>query len=546
MLHEGGTAMCLRLVTCVVLLACWAIAVAQEPTVWVASPWEHVLRDSPRGQGTTARLQAAGNEYESFRVVVTAGAAHLADVDLQVSDLEGPAGRLPARQIALFREHYLHVTAPSEGSTAPPGWYPDALIPFVDPATGKPLKGAKYQAVPCRVGAGQNQGFWGDVHVPAGTAAGTYRGTVTVTAGGKTLGVVRLSLQVWPFALPETFAMRSNFGGLERVVTQAGLKAGSPEATRLLDRTIDLFLAHRCQPSGLGDIWPKWTPGKGMDDSQTGERLRHLVQDRHVNALALPFPWGDGPEKCRAYMHDLAAYLRQKGWLDLAYVYLSDEPNTAEEYELVRQQGKLLHEADPGIKRMCTEQTLTQDPAWGDLFGAVDIWCPLWGLWDEQTARQRQALGEEMWSYTALCQCDKRTPWWQVDFAPLVFRAPFWTSWHYGIDGFLYWSSVYWDEGKDPWDGPHFRDNYWGEGVLAYPGQAVGIEGVAPSIRLKLVREAMEDYEYLALAARLGKRTEADAIVAGVATSFQDWARNPRRYYQAREELAKLLSSPAR
>jgi hypothetical protein len=283
-----------------------------------------------------------------------------------------------------------------------------------------------------------------------------------------------------------------------------------------------------------------------MDDTQTGERLRQMVQDRHVNALMLPFPWGDGPEKCRAYLRDLAAYLRQKGWLDLAYVYLEDEPNTAEGYELVRQQGKLLHEADPGIKRMCTEQTLTQDPAWGDLFGAVDIWCPLWGLWDEQTARQRQTLGEEMWSYTALCQCDKRTPWWQVDFAPVVFRAPFWTSWHYGIDGFLYWSSVCWDEGQDPWDGPHFRDSYWGEGVLVYPGQAVGIEGVAPSIRLKLIREALEDYEYMALAARVGKRSEADGIVARVATSFQDWDRNPRRYYQAREDLARLLSSAAR
>ena len=87
------------------------------------------------------------------------------------------------------------------------------------------------------------------------------------------------------------------------------------------------MLKHRAIPSSLGSIWPKWTPEGGIDDSQTGERMRQMVEDRHVNALAVPFAYRDDPEKCRAYLRDMAAYLKQKGWLDLAYIYMEDEPN---------------------------------------------------------------------------------------------------------------------------------------------------------------------------------------------------------------------------
>jgi len=245
-------------------------------------------------------------------------------------------------------------------------------------------------------------------------------------------------------------------------------------------------------------------------------------------------------------------------------MYLKDEPNNAEEYEIVRGQGALIHEADPEIARMCTEQTVTSNPEWGDLYGAVDIWCPLWGLWDEPTANQRLELGERLWSYTALCQGPEGTPWWQIDMDPLHFRAPFWTSWTYDITGFLYWSSVYWayETMEGAWERPAFRDNYWGEGMLLYPGTPAGIAGPVTSIRLKLAREALEDYEYMAMAAALGgegrlitrmgrermemvrepdSEAQVDALVADVASSFRDWSHNAADYERARERLAQMI-----
>ncbi|MFQ6096683.1 MAG: glycoside hydrolase domain-containing protein [Armatimonadota bacterium] len=532
----------LKLTIAVVAFIACGVASPEEHVVWVASPWEHVLKRTEPGGARTVRLWAARNEYEPLRIIVRAGDRPLSDVNVVAGALKGRVGTIPAANVTLYREHYVNIFEPSYRSKAPAGWYPDALIPFVNPVDGSRLDGAKYDAAPFGVEPNTNQGIWADVYVPSDARAGEYAGALTVTAGGQRLARVPVRLTVWDFALPDTIAMRSNFGSLGgRVANRLGMDASSPEFQKVEDLYIDALLAHRCIPSSLGRIWPEWTPEGGIDDAQSGDRMRRMIEERHVNALAIPFRYRNEPEKCKAYLRDLAAYLRAKGWLDLAYIYMKDEPNSAEDYEIVRKQAALIREADPGIKRLCTEQTITSNPEWGDLYGSVDIWCPLWGLWDEETARQRLQLGEELWSYTALCQGDEKNPFWQIDFPPIVYRAPFWVSIHYGIKGFLYWSSVYWHPDQDPWTRPHFRDRYWGEGMLLYPGTDAGITGPVTSIRLKLIREAMEDFEYVTLVSRSGNEERADAIVAEVARSFTDWDHDPGAYMRARERLAQLI-----
>jgi hypothetical protein len=521
---------------------------AQEavPRVWVASPWQHVLKTTAPSLSSSVSIRATRNEYEPFRIIVTAGDAPLTNVGVAASTLSGDSGEIAADSITLFREHYLNIYEPSHRSTAEPGWYPDPLIPFMDPTTGEDIVGARYDAVPFDVASGCNQGVWVDVYVPRDAPAGRYQGTVSITADGQPLAEVPVTLTVSDFALPDTIALRSWFGtwGLAGFLD---MDPGSPEFARVQDLYVDALLAHRCIPSDLGGVWPAWSPEGGIDDSETGERLRTMIEDKHVNCLTVPF-WWESPclDRCVAYLHDLDAYLSDHGWLDLALVYLKDEPNSAEDYDLVRQQATVLDDNAPGIKRLCTEQTIPSDPAWGDLYGYVDIWCPLWGLYDEPTAQERQALGEEIWSYTALCQMDAANPFWEVDFPPIVYRGPFWTSWHYDIKGFLYWSTIYWQEGQDIWNSPdflHWDLHFWGEGILLYPGADAGIEGPAPSIRLKLIREGIEDFEYFALASALGNAEDVDSIVEEIARSFTDWERDPEAYLHARKQLASLISS---
>ena len=76
---------------------------------------------------------------------------------------------------------------------------------------------------------------------------------------------------------------------------------------------------------------------------------------------------------------------------------------------------------------------------------------------------------------------------------------------------------------------------------MVYPARAVGYDGIVPTIRLKALRDAIEDYEYLALLERKGKAGEARAIVRRLTPSWFEWNRDPHAYETARRQLAALL-----
>ena len=95
-------------------------------------------RDAP-GSKRAAVLSAARNEYAPFQIIVRAGTGGLKRVNAVASPLVPKGGKaIPADRITLYREHYIEVRKLSPKSKGAPGWYPDALIPFVDPSTGEP------------------------------------------------------------------------------------------------------------------------------------------------------------------------------------------------------------------------------------------------------------------------------------------------------------------------------------------------------------------------------------------------------------------------
>jgi hypothetical protein len=197
---------------------------------------------------------------------------------------------------------------------------------------------------------------------------------------------------------------------------------------------------------------------------------------------------------------------------------------------------------------LVVEQTKTQDPAWGDLYGAIDIWFP---LHDPETAAKRRALGEILWTYTALCQAGQKTPWWHTDFPLLHYRVPAWMAWGERMRGLLYWGGMaYWDQVDDPWTDPKtYRPErnpkqplFNGEGSLLYPGRAAGYDGIAPSLRLKALRDGIQDFDYLAILERSGRRGEAEDLVRPLAASFFQWNPDPAAYEAARRRLAEMIT----
>jgi hypothetical protein len=136
------------------------------------------------------------------------------------------------------------------------------------------------------------------------------------------------------------------------------------------------------------------------------------------------------------------------------------------------------------------------------------------------------SLIDELWDYESCdthgCGGRLAVPWpvYTVDSDPVRNRALEWLSYRYGVTGELYFDTVYGltQGNPGPW-GTLWAFTGNGDGTLFYPGvpstAGRAVQSATPSIggthdipiasiRLKLIREGLEDYEYLKLDAALG------------------------------------------
>jgi hypothetical protein len=546
-----------------------------ESHVWTVAETTRVLRETPPGTNRAVRLAAARNEWESFQVLVRSDTP-LAGVSLEPGALRGPDGAaLGTDRMRLYRQHQLHLTNGTyRNDRFQPGWYPDPLIPFEHPLPGRKLNGARLTAVPFDLPPGETQGFWVDLYVPPDAQAGRYRGAFRVTAADRQVEVP-VELTVWNFALPRVPALQTAFGSpADRMRDHYRQRAKDGQEPEPQDwKTVEtqcaqLLADHRVNATPPRELLrPAARPdGSYRIPSEQVRALREFVDRYHVNALQTPHPSSvikdpaADREKLRAWLaaFDLAARELDRPGL-VFFTYLKDEPNTEEDYRYVQTWGRAVRDAGSVVKVLVVEQPWTEpgkggaDSAWGELFGAVDIWCPLFSLHRPEEAARRLALGETVWTYTALCQ-GPPTPWWHMDYPLLNYRVPSWMAWRDRLRGLLYWGGMsYWRQTDDPWtQAPFYTGSgrpqqgakgivFYGEGSLVYPARAVGHDGIVPTLRLKALRDGIEDYEFLALLERLGARDGAAAVVQRRVESFFKWEKDPAAYEAARRELAELI-----
>jgi hypothetical protein len=79
------------------------------------------------------------------------------------------------------------------------------------------------------------------------------------------------------------------------------------------------------------------------------------------------------------------------------------------------------------------------------------------------------------------------------------------------------------------------------EGSLLYPGVDAGVQGLVASIRLKEIREGLEDYEYLRILTERRGKAAAEQVVKKIARTWQDWDTEPLHLLEARAELAAAI-----
>lgn len=212
------------------------------------------------------------------------------------------------------------------------------------------------------------------------------------------------------------------------------------------------------------------------------------------------------------------SHLREKGWLNKAYVYWFDEPEPPD-YAFVMNGFQKIKQAAPDIPRMLTEEVVPE------LIGGPTIWCPVSFNYNHEAAQERRKEGETIWWY--ICTGPK-APYATlfIDHPGTALRVWLWQTWQRAIEGILIWQTNYWtsstaypDTLQNPYKDPmSWMSGYgtpsgtrypWGngDGRFVYPppaafgegsGKAI-LEPPVPSIRLEMLRDGIEDYEYLVL-----------------------------------------------
>lgn len=569
-------------VLCLIAAACGCAVTARgalaDSVLWATNAMDRVMRDRVPGVWEP-EIHAARGEWEALQMVLSGPPGVIKDALITSGSLKGPDGELIAAPV-LLREHYVAISKSSELAPLPPGEYPDALVPQT----------FAWQELPTAHQV--SQPFWIDVYVPPDAKPGVYSGMVTATLTDGQKLVKPFKLHVWDFNLPRLPSLKSSiFIVWRRIAKIHGFPSegshAEPALQRILDAYYDMLTEHRVSPH---EIWAAYPDGNDPLSEKSyaaiEAALKHHLRQRQAGMIGLPlwptWPVGDplGKDRAEALRYAVRYYsiCEKLGCADRLYKIFGelDEPNTKEQYELVRQWGgffkELKEKHDVKIPLMVTEQIKPDDESWGRLEGSVDIWVPHVGeVWqDLESAHpakeipKRLAKGEEVWTYTALVQTPEewkkahgnpsklthgQPPAWLTDYPPMNYRILGWLAPRHHITGLTYWDTSFWKgDDFDVWSNngtyPHDNDEvYNGDGFLIYPAniQRQGQAGPVASIRLKWIRESMDDHDYLALMQKAGFQKTAIDTAQTFARGFGDWDDDVPALYAARKRLGELL-----
>ncbi|MGA2625025.1 MAG: glycoside hydrolase domain-containing protein [Bacteroidota bacterium] len=275
----------------------------------------------------------------------------------------------------------------------------------------------------------------------------------------------------------------------------------------------------------------------------------------------------------KQYLSQVQDHLEKNGWLGKEYVYWFDEPDE-KSYAFVREGMEILHTAAPKLTRFITE--MAPGP---DIMDVTEISCTIWHHVDSAVIAGLVPKGRQFWSY--LC-CQPRSPWISlfIDKPAVNLRVWLWMSYQYRLSGILVWSSTYWNSPEaspkghlqNPWADPmsyvtsygqaQGQISYWGngDGRFFYPpnrdpdnDKRKYLTGPVPSLRLELLREGLEDYEYFILLENAiknlrGNRSklaeEGKSLLHFPGTVFkngQDYNTDPQPLLEHRLKIARLL-----
>lgn len=396
---------------------------------------------------------------------------------------------------------------------------------------------------------GDSEVFWISVYVPENTPSGVYQGVVELKSKEISLKRVPIKVRVYDFALPQTFHLKTSFDFYENIVPKfyPRKKGESYEKWQLrVKNTIHDFylmmLHYRISP--VFNFDPLEPDFYGSVEKYSSKGLNAFGIGKLGGSFGNNWKKSNREEILTLY-RKYAAVLRKLKILDQSYIYTWDEGNIGnpEVQEIASQ----IHFADPGLKNMVCYHGFwdpDKNPEWGK---EIDIWCCQIASFDEKLKARLESMGKEIWLY--ISGPDNTYPNFGLDFPGLDARIVPWLCWKYGVKGLLYWCVNFWT--VNPYENATNTD--WsqnGNGLLLYPGSSAP----EPSLRLELIRDGLEDYEYLYLLKEIYDSVPKSKLIPDkikeiedllslkkAVTSLSDFKRDPKELRAFRKKVAESI-----
>ncbi|MCI0626494.1 MAG: DUF4091 domain-containing protein [Acidobacteria bacterium] len=543
------------------------------------------------------RLFAGRNEFVAFQVVLEKGQDDLHKVFLNVTDLLGSKDRISSdSHIRLFKQLYLQL----EGT-----WYPDALLPFEiagatplelpDPLAKVPAQSQKAQSVWVDIYVPHD--------LPSDTYTGQlmvlHRNTnkqdslrVELEVGNFTLpDELNLDVDLMNYGFlsiergwPDIVLDGERHRKIEREFFRMAHAHRMTFATVPYNHDGSIPKGLKPELAGVGETvrvsdWSAWDARFGPVLS--GEAFQDLPRSRQpVNHFFLPYNlmW---PSDIRhwqkpAYRTEhlrisraFRDHLTEKGWNQTKYhIYYNhkehynffpwnlDEPTRDQDLDALSYLGKILSECFPDDGKLdvlyrldighfhCQNDATCRSPkeTSAQVVEKLDPWVDLWNIGSPHywanlpEVRKLRKLGNTMYFYSG-------TPRVTEPLASAIRWG--WQGFKHEADGICFWNAtdwVDWDTDAPPAD-PYSNagGRYGGFSMIFYPGSKFGYDGPLPSMRLKTLRRGLQDFEYLRLIERNGKKTHDELIQL----TDELLAGKKLDYPRARQTLYQALSGPA-
>jgi Carbohydrate family 9 binding domain-like/Domain of unknown function (DUF4091) len=546
----------MRLVKILFALSCSAPLVASAATVSVAGSTFKVRKSQAPLAARSAVISAAKNEFEAFQILVTGPATGVVATASALSN-----GTATVGPVRLYREALIQIAnqSASDSIVAAGDWLPDALVPDVDEIYGEKRNAFVGFDVP----AGETRAIWAEVRVPEAAAAGLYSGSVSVTfAEGS--ATVPVTLTVYDFALPTKPSLKTAwglyYGGLP---TGHGISATSADFPTLRGKYDQLALDHRLTLSRHDD----GDKSTAHFDAAYGPYVAGTAPTQAPGA-ALTQVEVLGQKTDSAYMKTVYDDFVSKGWQDKLFQYTCDEPPATCAWTDIPVRTAAAKAANPAFRTLVTAnigEIQDAEAQYGiSIQPNLDVVVPIINqLWDKpgqrfagsQVSSYQSFLAggprKEVWTYQSCMShgCGGTSsyftgwPSYAIDASAVRNRAMQWLDFLYGVTGELYFESVFAYQ-HDPWNNQwDFHGN--GDGTFFYPGTPAKIGGTThvpvASMRLKLIREGMEDFEYLKLLSALGDAAMAQREAQTLFPSAYQTEADPDALMAARARIAQRI-----